>query len=70
MKKFKDDLISEILSSSGFGELKNNIETLISKFKSQGLNENQMTVLLNDTLRDLKHLNEGRFPYEIRSQAA
>jgi hypothetical protein len=64
VKNFQDDLIGEILTSSCFGELKNNIETIVARFRNEGLPESQLAVLFSQTLQQLKVLNAGRFPYE------
>jgi len=64
MKIYQNNLVSDILNASTFSDLKSSIETVISKLRSQDLPENQVAILFNETLRELKLLNEARLPYD------
>ena len=64
VKIYQNNLVSDILSASCHGELKSNIESIISKLRKHELPDNQVTVLLNETLGELKLINEGRLPYD------
>jgi hypothetical protein len=64
IKIYRNNLVCDILSATCFSELKSNIDTIISKIRSQNLTENQMLILFNETLQELKQLNEGRLPYD------
>lgn len=66
-KNFQNELVSDILSSSCFTELKSNVENVISKFRIHGLNDCQLAIFLNSVLEELKILNQGRLPYELHA---
>ena len=63
-KLYQNNLISDILNASCHGELRSKIDSIISELRSQDLPESQVTILLEDTLRELKLINQGRLPYE------
>ena len=64
VKIYQNNLVSDILNASCPTELKNSIDAVVSKLRNQDLPENQVAILFNETLRELKLLNEARLPYE------
>jgi hypothetical protein len=64
VKIYQNNLVSDILRASCFSDLKNSIDAIISKLKSQDLPENQVQILFNETLKELKQLNESRLSYD------
>src|SRR5436190_3777933 len=64
VKIYQNNLVSDILNASCFSDVKASIDATISKLGRQNLPEFQLIMLFNESLRELKLLNQGRLPYD------
>jgi hypothetical protein len=63
IKIYQSKMINEVLTAASFSEVKNNIDTTFLNLKKQSVSENEIMALVEETLQELKSLNQSRLPY-------
>ena len=64
IKIYQNKLINEVLAASCFREIKNSINDTFSSLKKQSVDDDQVLVLVDDTLKELKTLNQSKLSYD------
>jgi hypothetical protein len=64
IKIYQNKLINEVLAASCFRDVKNGINDTFFGLKKQNVADDQVLVLVDDTLKELKNLNQRKLSYD------
>ena len=64
LKIYQTKLIHEVLTAACFREVKSNINKTFSSLTKQNIADDQILVLVADTLKELKALHQSKLSYD------
>ena len=61
---FQTKIVNELIAVSSYREVKNIIDSSLTKLREQDISEHQMSKIVDDILQELKRISQTKLPYD------